>query len=51
MGPAGVLRGGRLAAKLFPVTGRTERMGMESILPSPGINPRETPLCLHVLQD
>lgn len=51
MGPAGVRRVGRLTAKLFPVAGRAGRMGMESILPAPGINPRETPLCLHVLQD
>ncbi len=48
---AGVRRVGRLTAKLFPVTGRAGRMGMDTIFSLPGINPRESPLPLHVLQD
>ena len=51
MGPAVVLRVRRLTAKLFPVTGRTERIGMETILSLSQIKPRESPLRLHVLQD
>jgi hypothetical protein len=34
-----------------PVPGLVARMGTGTILPLPGINPRETPLRLHVLQD
>jgi hypothetical protein len=51
MGPDEMLVVGRLTTKLFPIDGSRRWMGMDTIFSLPGINPRETLLRLHVLQD